>query len=413
MAVLVVLFCETAGLWIVNNVLEIPDDRLFACNVIYQYVILSAALNITQVPLNATIISHERMNVYAYIGVVDVILKLIIAYLLIISSFDKLITLGTLQLIISLGMYLFYHVYCKRNFSEYNISVKIDKPLFKEMAGYSLWSLLGSSAMMLKNQGINILMNIFFGPVVNAANAIAYQVNTAVTSFSNNFTVALNPQIIKSYATDEKENMKSLIFRGGKFSFFLLMIISMPILLETDILLQLWLKNVPQYADSLTKLIILLVLIECFAITVSTGIQATGKIKYYQIIVAGIYLFNFPAAYIFYKSGANPTAALIISIVLALINVIVRLHFLRKYLHISIVEYFSKVLLISFFVFVASIILPFSFHHFMNYGYERLIIVIITSLFSVITFIYLLGLTNREKKQIKSIVINRIKKSVS
>lgn len=220
LAIIVVLFCETIGLWIVNNTLTIPADRLFACNVIYQYVVLTGVLSITQVPLNAMIISHERMNIYAYLGISDAILKLCVAYLIVISPLDKLITLGTLHLFISIGMYLFYHIYCKRNFSEYCINLKVDKQLFKQMIGYSTWSLLGSSASMLKNQGVNILINIFFGPTVNAANAIAYQVNHAITSFSQNFTVALNPQIIKTYAANEKEQIKNLIFRGGKISFF-------------------------------------------------------------------------------------------------------------------------------------------------------------------------------------------------
>ncbi|MFV0330628.1 MAG: lipopolysaccharide biosynthesis protein [Dysgonomonas sp.] len=410
MAIIVVVFCETVGLWIVNNVLEIPSDRLFACNVIYQYVVVSAFLNITQVPLNALIISHERMNIYAYIGISDAILKLCIAYFITISTFDKLITLGTLNMLITIGMYIFYHVYCKQNFTEYNIAISREKKLYKEMIGFSSWSLLGASATMLKNQGINILINIFFGPVVNAANAIAYQVNNALVSFSNNFTTALNPQIIKSYANDDHERMKSLIFRGGKFSFFLLMILSIPILLETNIILHLWLKNVPDYTVILTRLVIFLTLIECFAVTVGISIQATGKIKNYQIFVAGIYMLNFPITYIFYKLGLAPTAALIVSIVLAIINIFVRLHFLQKYLYIKPLDYLKDVLCVSAIVMAFSCIFPIIIHILMNESIVRLLFIISITVLGSIFWIYLLGLQKDEKQKVKVFINNKLKR---
>jgi len=400
LAIIIVVFSEIIGLYIINNVLTIPQERLFACNIIYQYVVVMTVLSITQVPLNAMIISHERMNVYAYIGVADASLRLVVAYLISISTFDKLITLGTLNFIVSIGMYLFYHLYNKKTFEAYNIGFRIDKKIFKEMTGFSIWNLLGSLANMLKNQGINILINIFFGPIVNAANAIAYQVNSAIVNFSNNFTTAMNPQIIKSYAANENVQMKNLIFRGSKFSFFLLMIISIPILFETDIVLKIWLKNVPQYATDLTRLVILVALIESFVIPISVGVQATGIIKYYQICITSIYIISFPLTYVFYKLGSSPTAALQILIVLAIINIPVRLYFLEKYVNIPIKEFFHNVLFVSISVFLACIILPFLLHHFLHPGLFRLFLVVFFSIFSSIFFIYLLGLTKQEKQKI-------------
>ena len=400
LAIIIVVFSEIIGLYIVNNVLTIPPERLFACNVIYQYVVVITVLSITQVPLNAMIMSHERMNVYAYTGIVEAVFKLAVAYLISISTFDKLITLGTLNLIISGGMYLFYHIYCNRTFDAYNIGFRIDKKVFKEMTGFSIWNLLGSLANMLKNQGINILINLFFGPIVNTANAIAYQVNSAIVNFSNNFTTAINPQIIKSYAANEKVQMKNLIFRGSKFSFFLLMIVITPILFETDIILKLWLNHVPQYATELTRLVLLVALIESFVIPISVGVQATGIIKYYQICISTIYILSFPITYVLYQSGASPTAALKILIILALINIPVRLYFLEKYVNISINEFFSNVLFVSVFVFLASIILPLFFYHFLDSGLFRLFLVIFSSIFSSIFFIYTLGLTKQEKQKI-------------
>ncbi|NDV96124.1 hypothetical protein D0T84_14555 [Dysgonomonas sp. 521] len=398
MAIIVVLFCETAGLWIVNNVLEIPADRLFACNVIYQFVIISAFLSITQVPLNAMIISHERMNIYAYLGVSDAIFKLCVAYLITISTFDKLITLGSLNMIISIGIYIFYHIYCKRSFSEYNIGISREKKLYKEMLGFSTWSLIGQLQMMLKNQGITILINVFFGPAVNAANAIAYQVNNAIYNFSNNFTTALVPSIIKSYATGEREQMKSLIFRGAKFSFFLLTILSIPALLETELILHLWLIKVPEYTVILTRLIITFTLIESYSFTVWAPINATGKIRDYQIFLSCIYLLILPLSFLSYKLGAEPSAALIISNILCIAVIPIRLFFLKKAIGIGIIEYIRKVFLINITVFIASLVLPLIIHLYLPFGITRFLIIGTTSVISSTISIYSFGLTSMERK---------------
>jgi O-antigen/teichoic acid export membrane protein len=232
MAIIVVVLCETAGLWIVNNVLTIPPERLFACNMIYQFVIVSSVFSIMQVPFNALIIAHERMNVFAFIGITNAVLQLGVAGLISVATFDKLIFYGVLNAGVVIGIYAFYHFYCKYRLDGYNLGRTMDKPLLKEMIGYSGWSLFGNAAGMSLSSLTNILMNVFFGPVVNAANAIAQQVSAAVTSFCSNFTMALNPQIVKTYAANEMLQMKLLIFRGGKFSFFLLMIFLIPVWLE-------------------------------------------------------------------------------------------------------------------------------------------------------------------------------------
>lgn len=408
-AVVVIILCETAGLWIVNHVLNIPEDRLFACNVIYQYVIITAILSVTQVPLNAMIISHERMNVYAYLGISDAVLKLGIAYIIFISPYDKLITLGSLHLLISVGMYLFYHIYCKRHFSEYSFSIKTDKPTFKKMIGFSTWSLLGSSATMLKNQGINILINIFFGPVVNAANAIAYQVNHAITSFSQNFTVALNPQIIKSYAAGERGQMKQLIFRGGKFSFFLFLFFFIPVFLETEYILTLWLSNVPEYTINFVRLILVLSLIESFSFTIGTALKATGNIKYVQIVVSFIILLNFPLTFLFYNLGYAPSITLIISSILSLAALLSRLHFLKMYLDIQIIEYMQKVFLPCFLVSCFSFGFVIIGHILIPSGLIKLIIIFISSIIFNTAFVFIWGLTNHERAVIKTIIYNKLK----
>lgn len=408
-AIIIVILCETGGLWIVNNILEIPSNRLFACNVIYQFVVISAFLSITQVPLNAMIISHERMNIYAYVGISDAILKLCIAYIISITAFDKLITLGALNLLITIGMYIFYHIYCKRNFTEYNIAISREKKLYKEMIGFSSWSFLGNLQVVLKNQGINMLINVFFGPAVNAANAIAYQVNNAIYNFSNNFTTALIPSIIKSYAAGEREQMKNLIFRGARFSFFLLMFFFISAILETEIILHLWLKKVPEYTVVLTRLIIIFTLIESYAFTVWSTINATGKIRDFQLIVAGIFLLNLPLSFLLYKLGAGPSAALIVSNILCIVVIPVRLFFLKKAIGIGIIEYIRKVFLIDIIVFISSITPPLIIHLYLPSGITRLLTVGSISVVTSIISIYLFGLTKMERNYLLALIKKKLR----
>lgn len=346
LALCVLLIGETVGFWLVNNVLSIPIERLQACNVVFQMVILSAICTIIQVPFNALIISHERMNIYAYIGIADALSKLLIAFAIMYSPHDRLILLSILQMIWTFGLLLFYVYYCRNQFvTVFVISVRYEKKYIKSMLSYTSWSMIGSLATMLKNQGINILMNIFFGSVVNAANAIAYQVNHAVMNFTNNFTMAMNPQIIKSYASGEKEAMKKLVERGGKFSFFLLLYLCLPIMFETKFLLTVWLGEYPDYTITFTHLVLILTMTETFIYTMSSAVQATGRIKIYQLVISGITLLNFPISFILFKLGMPPFAALTVSIGVSTITLFCRLYFLKSLLNIQPWDYIKNVFL--------------------------------------------------------------------
>ncbi|MCD8290396.1 MAG: hypothetical protein LUC91_02715, partial [Prevotella sp.] len=286
LALMVLILGETIGVYIVNKILSIPPDRLYACNVLYQFVIISVMLAITQVPFNSLIISHEKMDVYAYVGIIDAFAKCAVAYALCITPIDRIITYGALLTFVGLFIYVFYLSYCKWKFSDViNFTIHSKKDLMRQMFGFTLWGLLGSSANMLRNNGVNILINIFFGSAVNAANAIAYNVNAAITNFTNNFTMSMNPQIIKTYAAKDYENNKKLIFRGGRFSFFLLVLLCYPILFETEYILHLWLGDYPGYSAIFTRLVIILSMVEIFNPSIGCAVQATGKIKYYQIVI--------------------------------------------------------------------------------------------------------------------------------
>ncbi len=254
-ALLIVIAAETVGLWFVCNKLVIPEERFLAAIWVYQFSILTMFVSIVSIPYNAAIIAHEKMSAFAYISILDTVLKLVIVLLLTIVTFDKLVFYAALLFGISLLDRLIYGIYCKRHFAETRIKLIFDKKLFREMTNIAGWSLFGNIAGVFYTQGLNVLLNMFFGPVVNSARAIAVTIQGVVTGFVSNFQMALNPQITKSYAVGDLHRMHSLIFASSKYSFFLLLFIALPIMIETRTILTLWLKIVPIFKSSKYSLI--------------------------------------------------------------------------------------------------------------------------------------------------------------
>lgn len=407
LSVVVLILAETVGLWFVNYKLLIPVERLFAANVIYQFSILSCAVTIMQVPLNAEIIAHEKMGIYAYIGIFDAISKLVIAFVISSCGSDRLIIYGSLLFAVTIILFIVYHIYCKSNFDEYNLAVLYDKNIFRNMLSYSGWSLWGSMAYMLKDQGVNMTLNIFFGPVVNAARGIAYQVNTALNSFTQNFTMAMNPQIVKSYACENHERVFLLLYSGAKFSYFLLLFLSLPIILETKYILDVWLGQIPEYTILFTRLVIINSLIESFTYVIGATVQATGRIKIYQIIVGGLLLLNLPVSYLFLKLGYLPYVVFIIAILLSTMSIIIRIAILSSLIRISIKTFLVDVLGVSILVSLLSLILPGWIYYIMNEGLLRVFCVIASSICSTLFCIWFIGLNSNEKVFIKSNVIKK------
>jgi O-antigen/teichoic acid export membrane protein len=407
LALIIVVFCESIGLWIVNNVLSIPAERIIVCNIVYQFVIISSVFSIMQVPFNAMVIAHEKMKVFACICVANAVLQLGVAYFVLIANYDNLIIYGLLSMLAVIAIYAYYHYYCKKNLDGYDTGLRMDKTLLKEMVSFSGWSLLGNTANMASISITNILMNMFFGPLVNAANAVAQQVNGAVNTFYTNFTMALKPQIVKTYAGGEMLQMKKLLFRGGKFSFFLLMFFLIPVLLEADIILKLWLKDVPGETGAFMKLMLIYSLLSCFGTTISVAIQATGKIKYYQIVIGITLLLTFPLTYALYKFEYPPAVVFYTMMIMVSIATVERLFFLKRYLNIACMDYFKNVILVSCAVFILSVILPALVHQFMSEGFFRLTLVSCISFFSSGLFIYLTGLSKTEKIRV-NILINKV-----
>lgn len=399
-AVIILILAETAGLWFLNTQMTIPLERMNAANWVYQFSVLSFIMTLFTIPYNASIIAHERMNVYAFVSIIEVILRLIIIYLLVLFSFDKLKLYAVLTLGVIIIVTCIYCTYCKRKFAECRFSFYWDKSLFKELVNYSGWNLFGALAGVFNDQGINILLNIFFGPVVNAARGIAYQVNGAINQFVQNFMTATRPQIIKYYSSGEKEQMLKLVFQSSKFSFLLLFILSMPVLLETHFIFTIWLKDVPDYVVLFTRLIIITALIDSLSYPLMTASQATGKIKRYQATVGGAMLISLPVSYIFLKFNYPPQIVMYVAIINSLICLLLRLNMLKSMVDLPVMEFFKTIIIPLFTITCVAFVIPFLILNQMHEGILRFLLIGIIGLFVSIISIYFLGLSNNERNYI-------------
>ena len=358
LAVAITLIAEIVGLWFLNTKMNIPTERMEAANWTFQFSVITFVINLISVPYNAAIIAHEKMSAFAYISILEALLKLSIAFLIIISPIDKLIFYACLICIISLIIRLIYGHYCKSHFKECTYSFYWDKDLLKQMFGFAGWNFIGSSSALLRDQGGNILINLFLGPAVNAARGIAFQVNTATQNFIASFTMALNPQITKSYASNNYDYMMKLVFKGARFSFYLLLILTLPIFLNTNYILKLWLGIVPEHTIQFIRLILVFTLSESISQPLITAQHATGKIKNYQIIVGGLQMLNLPIAYLALKNGAIPETIFFVAIAISQICLIARLWMMKTSINLSILGFYSKVYLNILKVSLVAIILP-------------------------------------------------------
>lgn len=346
LAAIVIILAETVGLWFVNHKLVIPEERMTAANWIFQAAIVSFLLTLITTPYMASIIAHENMNVYAYVSIVEAGLKLGIVFLLKILPFDKLIIYGILLAVVALINTSIYRLYCHKHYAECKFRFVKDGRLFKEIVSYSGWNLFGSTASVVHNQGMTILINLFFGPLVNAARAVAAQVNVAVLSFAQNFSTALRPQIIKFYATGDKESMLKMVMYGTKIIFFLMLMICVPLYFQVPYLMQLWLKNVPDYTVLFVRLVVIDVLIDSISYPVMSVVQTKGKIKLYQGVVGGLLILNLPVSYIFLGLGFAPESVFIVAIILSVFAMIFRILITQKMVHFNLLLPFVKILLL-------------------------------------------------------------------
>ncbi len=397
-ALVIIILGETVGLWLLKEKLVIPESRQTAAMWVYQCSIVACVVNIMSAPYNADIIAHEKMSVFAYISILEVTLKLAIVYLLMLSPYDKLIVYALLLLCVQLLIRGIYTRYCHKHFSESHFKAGIDKGLFREMFGFAGWSFFGNMAFVLYTQGLNMMLNIFFGTAANAARGIAVQVQSAVQQFVDGFQTAINPQITKTYAVGDLEQMHSLMFRSARFSFLLLYFISLPILLETDFLLKIWLKIVPENAVVFTQIMICISLIYTTANPCVKANQATGKVKIYQIVVGGTLLTILPISYVVLKLGAPAYSVFIVHFCVESTAQFLRMFMLRDLINLPMKSYLKNIYLPVLLTVIASVLLPVFVRMQFDEGWLRFIIVGFTCVISVGLCAMFIGLTQHERE---------------
>ncbi len=396
-AVIVFVIAETIGLWFVLEKMVIPEDRMIAALAVYQCSVITSIVQIMSFPYNADIIAHEEMSAFAYISIYEAIANLGVAFLIRVGRCDRLILYAVALLVVKTSVILIYRIYCKRHFVESTVKRVFDRFLFKQMFSFTGWNLWGGMAGTLMGQGINVLLNLFFGPAVNAARGVAVQVQSAVQMFATNFQMAMNPQIMKTYAAGEMKVMHSLIFRSAKFSFILLLCIMLPLVTEIDAVLHLWLANVPEYTNIFIALTLCICMIDSVSNPFMTASAATGKVKVYQSVVGGILLSIVPIAYLVLKMGGKPYSVFIVHITIALIAFIVRLLIVKKLINLSVHKYVSQVILPCMVVLLLSSIAAMIIKHFMPDGllYSFFNIILIAIVTVGASFIF--GLSKNER----------------
>lgn len=396
-AAIIVTLGETIGLWFLYNKMQIPTERMDAAFWVLQFSIISTVIMIVSVPYNAAIIAHEKMSAFAYISVLEVVLKLAIVYMLVVFSVDKLILYAFLILAIQVFVRFCYSIYCHKHFKETKYIHVWDKPLFKEMTSFAGWSLFGNLSGVLFSQGLNMLLNVFFGPIVNAARAVAVQVQNAIQQFVSNFQMALNPQITKTYAQNEMEEMHKLMYRSARFSFYLLFFLSLPVLFETEFILTVWLNTVPDNTVIFLRIMICTSLIYAIANPLIVANQATGKVKIYQAVCGSILLMIFPLSYVLLLLGCPAYSVFIAHFVMEAIAQLARMIILRPLIGIGIKDYIINIYARIALVVVSSIIPPFIVYNVMDSEIVRFFVTCIICVMSVSVCAYYLGLNSNER----------------
>lgn len=403
-ALIIFLLAESFGLWFLNSKLVIPASRMYAAHFVYQFSVIAFLLQMMLMPYNSIVIAHEKMNIYAYISIVEVVLKLVIVFILQIATYDKLIMYAVLQLLVTFSSFMFYYMYCKRKFPETKYSFFWDKKMFLEMSSFSIWTIFGSLATVAREQGINFLLNIFFNPVINAARAIAYMVSGSINNFTNNFYTAVKPQIMKRYGEGKIDSMLSLVFSSSRLCYFLFMVLSLPVLIDISFILEFWLKTAPLITVLFTRLVIVIALIDSISYPIMAAVHATGKIKYYQIVAGGLLILNLPVSYIFLKFGYPPEVTMYVAVTISIITLIARVIFMKTILNMSIRKFTFDVLLRI----VSVTLVAYSFASFIYgifaVGFIRLIVFSAISVLFSVLLVYAIGISQQERKMTNSYI---------
>lgn len=408
LALLVVILAETIGLWFVNSKLNIAPARMEAANWVYQFSVCTFVLEMLSVPYSASVISHERMGTFAFVTIAKVLLNLCVAVILSLTTTDKLILYGVLMFGVSTSIQMMYYVYCTKKFPECRVSFKVEKKQVKNIFSFAGWNFLTTCAAMLSSQGVNILMNMYFGVVVNAAQGVASQIKGTAAAFSKNFATAISPQITKSYARNDKEYTRFLVCQGAKFEYILLLLTSLPIIVETPFILSIWLKEVPEYTIAFVRLSLLYSLVDMLVLTSDTLNNATGKIRNYQILISCTQLFILLASYVALKLGGNPIVTYSFTNIGYALIVIPRIQLNRKYCDITL-SYWAKTVLYKVLLVTAIAIIPcILVQGLLLESWVRLISIVIVSTAFICVGTYLWALDNLQRKKLYHVIATKI-----
>lgn len=411
LAIIIVILLETIGLWYLNNKMVIPEERMATAQWIYQFAVISLVLVIMQIPYSASIMAHERMDYYAYVSLFDVAFKLGFALWLPHVQYDKLLIYGYYCLAASVISFILYFIYSKKNFKALRLQMAFHKELFKDMLSFSGWNIFGTFAYMLKNQGVNVLLNAFFGPVVNAARGVSNMIGTAIQGFQSNIVVAFRPQTVHSYAEGNFSRVKNLMFSLSKISYLLLFMLSMPVIIELPYILKIWIgEAVPEHTVPFTILILIIMILSSLNTPLSQVVHATGKMKKYQIGTSIVICAILPIAWLVLKLGGNPASVYIVSLVLTVFNQAVCMVLLKRIFLYSISEYMKKVIWPCVLVTVVSTIPPLLIHCFFVDSFLKLMIVAAIGVVGAALASYYLVMNAQEKEMILTFVRKIVKK---
>ena len=416
LALIIFVFSETIGLWYLKTKIVIPLDRVEAAGWVYQFAIITIMTNIITIPYLAIITAREKMQVYAYLSILEVAFKLGIVFVLIYIPTDKLKLYAVLMFIVQILISASYISYATLKFPECRIKYYWNKNMFKEVVGFAGWNVLGSLSMTARGQGVMQLLNQFFGVLMNAALSVSYQVYSALTRLVDGFFTAVRPQIVKSYSFDKEDTsgeMMKLVFQSSKFCFYLVLMISIPILIETKSILALWLNNkVPDSSLIFTRLMIITAIIESLAYPLITSINATGKIKKYQLFASTVILLILPVSYLFLKLGFPPQITMYVMIVAAVLAQIGRIYFMKSMLKMNVSHYLKQVIFPVSVVTILTFVLPLLFYRSFDASFWRIVGVTATTVVSSVFTIYFVGLTKTERMALKTFVISKIFKTL-
>ena len=410
LAIVIVFVGETVGTWFLNNYMNFPTARYDAANWVFQFSLLVFILNVINVPYNGALIAYEKMSAFAYFSIIDAVLKLAICYVIVMTPFDRLIVYAALMALVQIALIAAYYFYCRKKFSACRFTGKFNRKYGKEVTSFVGWNLIGSLASVAKEQGVNVVLNMFFGPAVNAARGIAYQVLGKLNGFVSNFQMAMNPQIIKNYAVGDKEDMYKLVFRGAKLSYILLLTLSLPVAVEAPLVLGIWLKEVPDYTAIFLRLAILTALLNALSNPLIISMHASGKVRDYQIVVGGISLLTLPIVYVAFKLGAEPYYAMVIAFAVEFVCHIARLYMLVRIMDFPMFKFLESVTIRVYVVTVLSAILPVLAYSEINVVVARFLAVCILSVLSSLTLGYYLGFNKNDREKLRQKVVGIIKK---